>query len=107
VLCAGCRVKAVKRRHVAELRQQMFGHYGTVCACCGESDIRFLTIDHIHNDGAKHRKQFNTGGGYMFYARMIKNGFPEGLQTLCWNCNCAKHIYGECPHISYKILKEA
>lgn len=83
--------KKVKER--AELRVRVFQHYGMSCACCGESTFEFLTIDHINGGGRKHRK--GTGN---FYSQLEKEGFPEGLQTLCWNCNCAKGIHGICPH---------
>lgn len=33
-----------------------------------------------------------------FYRWIKKNGFPDSVQVLCWNCNCAKGIYGYCPH---------
>jgi hypothetical protein len=33
-------------------RDLVFAHYGEQCACCGESERLFLTIDHINNDGA-------------------------------------------------------
>lgn len=26
------------------------------------------------------------------------NGYPDGFQTLCHNCNMAKGFYGICPH---------
>jgi hypothetical protein len=88
-----------KSRH--KLRMEVFGHYGMQCACCGESDWRFLTIDHINNDGSKQRmatfgKQI---AGVQFYSWLRRNGFPEGYQTLCFNCNCAKSRFGGiCPH---------
>ena len=71
-------------------------YYGGRCNCCGEKDIRFLSIDHINNDGAKHRKSIN---GNNLYVWIINNNYPEELQVLCWNCNCGKRINnGICPH---------
>lgn len=32
------------------------------------------------------------------YSWIIRNNFPEMFQTLCFNCNFAKAIFGECPH---------
>lgn len=29
--------------------------YGKVCACCGFDDIRFLSVDHVNNDGKRDR----------------------------------------------------
>ena len=73
-------------------------HYGgeiPKCACCGESEIKFLCIDHVNNDGAKHRKEIGSIG---IYGWLKKNNFPNGFQVLCHNCNCAKGFYGKCPH---------
>jgi hypothetical protein len=57
----------------------------------------FLTIDHIENNGAEHRRQQRNGQnkGHDIYAWLRKNNYPEGFQVLCYNCNCAKGIYGE------------
>ena len=71
------------------------------CACCGETQIEFLTIDHINNDGKQHRKNIGIpGGGPRFYRWLIKNNFPDNpqLQILCYNCNLAKGHLGYCPH---------
>ena len=76
-------------------RNLVFDHYGRTCICCGESEFRFLTIDHINNDGATHRKAI---GGNL-YSWLIKNQFPDGFQVLCFNCNHGKHLNGGiCPH---------
>ena len=36
-----------------KLRALVIEHYGDRCSCCGESEIKFLAIDHINNDGAE------------------------------------------------------
>lgn len=66
------------------------------CTCCGETRIEFLTMDHINNDGAEHRRKIGRGNHITYWLR--KNGFPEGFQVLCINCNFAKGHYGYCPH---------
>ncbi len=77
---------------------QVFEHYGMQCSCCGESVYEFLTIDHMNNDGAKHRKAIGEGGSAIYHW-LVKNDFPEGFQILCYNCNCGKRINsGICPH---------
>lgn len=81
-------------------RLQVIEHYsnGTnACACCGEKHIEFLTIDHINNDGAEHRKKIGLGGGAT-YGWLVKNNYPKGYQVLCFNCNCAIGVHGYCPH---------
>jgi hypothetical protein len=73
--------------------------YGNRCACCGELEPRFLTIDHINNDGPKHRKSLGIGAGAKFYKWVVRNKFPSFLQLLCWNCNQGRRLnHGICPH---------
>jgi hypothetical protein len=54
----------------------------------------FLEIDHIDNNGAKHRKE--VGSHMMEW--IIKNDFPEDLQIMCANCNRGRAKFGICPH---------
>ena len=93
------RYQRIKRDYT----QLVFDHYGRSCACCGEAIPILLTIDHINNDGAEHRRQLSgsrTGKvGAWFYKWLVDNGLPPGYQTLCWNCNMGKHLNGGvCPH---------
>jgi len=70
---------------------------GPFCACCGESNVFFLTLDHINNDGAEHRKTMPAGSST--YRWLKNNGYPAGLRVLCYNCNCGRHANGGvCPH---------
>jgi hypothetical protein len=87
--------KDKERIATIEKRKRVFNHYGNKCACCGESNILFLSIDHINGGGTKHRQEI---GRTPIYRWLIKNNFPEGYQTLCMNCNCAKAWWGKCPH---------
>lgn len=85
------------------VRQNVFEAYGGfVCACCGEKEPMFLTIDHVENDGNKHRKELATKigkGGTAFFDWLKRNKFPPGFQVLCRNCNWGKHANGGiCPH---------
>lgn len=70
------------------------------CSCCGENEIKFLSIDHINGGGNEHRRSISKGGrgGNMPYW-LLRNDLPEGFQVLCHNCNMAKAFYGQCPHI--------
>lgn len=83
-----------------KLKNIILDHYGHKCACCPETIYEFLTVDHINNDGAKHRKSLGNIGksGRLFYKWIIDNNFPKDLQIMCWNCNWAKWRYGKCPH---------
>jgi hypothetical protein len=79
------------------LKQYIIDEYGGKCACCGESQIDFLTIDHINNDGAAHKKEHGTR--FHLYAWLKRNNYPkDNFQLLCYNCNCAKGKLGYCPH---------
>jgi uroporphyrinogen-III decarboxylase len=70
------------------------------CKCCGEKEIKFLSIDHTNGGGNKHRKEIGLkdGKGGNICHWIIKNNFPDGFQVLCHNCNMAKGFYGKCPH---------
>ena len=88
--------EASKRRKIM-VRAEVMAAYGGACKCCGEDEDAFLCIDHISNDGAAHRRE-TGGGGAKTYEWLRRNGFPEGFQVLCHNCNQAKFRLGECPH---------
>lgn len=84
----------------------VFKHYGNKCSCpgCKETNIIFLSIDHINNDGNEYRKRFRNRGGTSQYSWIIKNNFPTDLQILCFNCNHGKYINGGiCPHVELLI----
>lgn len=64
----------------------VFSHYGGKCKC-GISNYKYLTIDHIDNSGAEHRRIIGTN----IYKWLIKNNFPDdNYQILCYNCNYRK-----------------
>jgi hypothetical protein len=89
----------------AVLKLQVFEAYGGFkCACCGETEPLFLSIDHIDNNGSEMRRNGIHGrSGTQFYQWLRKNGFPDGFQVLCMNCNVGKHRNGGvCPHQSSK-----
>ena len=67
------------------------------CACCGlNSDINFLSIDHIR--GKKNYPKKQQVGGHNLYYFLNSNDYPEGYQVLCYNCNSGKSNKNECPH---------
>lgn len=93
----GCSRRA-KAANLA-VRLEVLSHYGGYCVCCGESHEKFLTLDHINQDGAAQRKATNTYGGCVFYYWVKRNGFPDDLRILCYNCNLATYRNGGiCPH---------
>lgn len=83
----------------AKTRREVYAAYGGKCACCGEATEAFLSIDHVNNDGAKMRRAGIHRAGAQFYQWLRLQGFPEGFQLLCMNCNVGKHRNGGvCPH---------
>lgn len=82
-----------------KIKDQVFLHYGGYkCKCCGELEIKFLTIDHIYGGGTQHRKE-TKGGGKFHYRWITKNNYPKGFQVLCFNCNSGRALNGGiCPH---------
>jgi hypothetical protein len=92
---------AKTKRNQDRCRDEVYGAYGGYkCNCCGETEQMFLSIDHVHNNGAEERKSGKyKGSGSAFYAWLCKNNFPKGYQVLCMNCQVGKHKNGGvCPH---------
>ncbi len=88
------------RTATAKEKQRAINAYGGKCACidCEERNVIFLQIDHINNEGAKHRREIGRAG-YQFYIWLRKRGYPSGYQVLCGSCNGGKsNRYTECPH---------
>ena len=90
------RLNIANRIYRENVRRAVFENYGSFCACCGEDDIRFLSIDHVNNDGNHHRKTDPRAKDIYYWLR--KHNFPEGFQVLCFNCNIGKKRHGVCPH---------
>lgn len=100
--CKGCykirRIGSEYRKTIIERRRAdrraAIEFYGGKCACCGETQYEFLSIDHVDGGGAKHRKEVGTNIGLW----LKRNGYPVGFRVLCHNCNQAIGFYGFCPH---------
>ena len=74
---------------------EYYGGNPPICACCGEKEKQFLSLDHTNGGGNLHRREIGKGNICNW---IIKNKFPQGFQVLCYNCNCAKGFFGKCPH---------
>ncbi len=96
------KIKEKSKEYKNNLREAALDHYGRVCACCGESQIEFLTIDHIFPPKRKTNRERKD-----LYGWLKRHNYPSGFQTLCWNCNMAKGIYGECPHCKRHMIEES
>lgn len=80
------------RAYNLERRTAIINEYGHVCAWCGEADYIFLTLDHVNDDGAEHRREIGAGS---ILSWIEDNNYPDSIQLLCWNCNVTKDKYGE------------
>lgn len=84
------------------LRREAMEHYGgAICACCGETVFRMLTIDHTRRNGAAHRRRLKIEkrGNRTFFYWLRNKKYPPGFRVLCWNCNIASYWNGGvCPH---------
>lgn len=99
--CKACskRRRERARGRLLETRQAVLKMYGESCACCGETEFAFLTVDHKNNDGWKERKPNgkNFTSAEMICRNLLKKKRKD-IQILCYNCNCAKQRMGYCPH---------
>lgn len=86
------------RQRTERIKNEVILAYGGKCACCGEIEQQFLTLDHKNNDGATHRKEIGIlRGGAPMWDWAQKNGYPDTLDLMCYNCNCGRRL-GICPH---------
>ncbi len=94
---------ASAKKYQQRLKQDLFEAYGAVCACCGEDEITFLTVEHSNGDGKEHRARV----GNNVYHDLKRRGFPqgEGIEVLCMNCNFARRFDNTCPHKKDKDKK--
>jgi len=93
----------------AALKAEMHAAYGARCACCGETESRFLTLEHTRRDGGAHRREL--GGQANVYTALKRAGWPkDGYTLLCWNCQMSTSYGKSCPHtalIPVDVYQEA
>lgn len=77
-------------------KRELIAAYGGKCACCGETEIAFLTIDHINGGGRQERLSLGNSG---VLKKIRDAGFPNDLyRCLCMNCQFG-FMHGRiCPH---------
>jgi len=88
-------------------RKKVIEHFGGKCELCGLVDDEVMTVDHIWDDGAEHRKQVKAT---VVLDWLIKNDYPPGYRLLCFNCNHKAHQVfrqtGNPPMSLYTIQRE-
>lgn len=94
--------KAYKRAWDQALRLEVLEHYGRICACCGETTLEFLSLDHKNGGGTKHRQELGLRGSGI-WGWVKKENFPDMFQVMCHNCNQAIGYYGRCPHETHEV----
>lgn len=78
------------------LRAELLAAYGNKCACCAETEPRFLTLEHKNHDGKQHRIKRGSG----VYLDLRRQHYPKDNYTLlCMNCNWATRNKQLCPHV--------
>ena len=90
------------REHMARrarlITTQVFGHYSTgtfQCACCGQFEREFLTVDHVGGNGNKMSRESGIPrGGFPLYFWLFKNRYPPGFEIVCMNCNLSRAKHG-------------
>jgi DNA repair exonuclease SbcCD ATPase subunit len=97
-----------KRRSIKAqlLKVEMITAYGGCCSCCGETEIKFLTLEHLEGGGNEHRRQLYKSN--RTWQDLKNRNWPKGHTVLCWNCQMGKTHYGECPHklILHQFIQE-
>ena len=79
-------------RYRAKLRAEALAAYSEgrpACKWCGSKEA--LQIDHVNGGGSDHRRQVSGGkASWHFYLWLRRNGWPDGFQVLCSDCNHKK-----------------
>jgi hypothetical protein len=83
---ARCKIKGGEHRFLEKLDalRKVSGLNNPTCICCGEDDIRVLTINHKNGDGFSDRRGDRVCDTY----RKIRLGRDtKDLEVRCYNCN--------------------
>lgn len=96
-ICNRC-LRADRFQRSRAIRDATYLALGGACACCGETTKEFLSVDHVQQDGAEHRRQLDNQTSRLHY-ELRRLGYPKDrFRLLCMNCNCSLGRYGYCPH---------
>jgi hypothetical protein len=95
------RVKKYRREWArekhAETKKIILTHYGKNgrLRCCWHGckiiDVDMLSLDHIDDNGKEDRANGQKPGAQL-YIKLVKQNFPAGFQTLCFNHQFKKEI---------------
>jgi hypothetical protein len=83
--------QTTQQRYRTKLFKEALEFFGP-CKC-GVTELKFLSISHIHNDGAERRRNGERTGAALL-SEFRKFGWQESLKEdfclECFNCNCSK-----------------
>ena len=94
------KLDALDAQYRAELRREAIRVYsGDLfnCAGCGTTSYPTLCLDHLENNGGRHRRENSGVDGGSVYRWVKIQGYPKIFQVLCYNCNYIKY-YDTIPH---------
>lgn len=84
------------QKHKTKLWKEALEFFGP-CPC-GITELKFLTISHIHNDGAERRRS-GEPKAHGLLGRFRQLGYPQSLKNdyrlECANCNCSRRAEEE------------
>jgi hypothetical protein len=89
------------RANYDRYREDMFNALGHTCACCGEPEKVFLSLEHLKQNGNEHRRRVGGNKCSTFSALLDarKHGFPKDeYGVLCMNCQRGTLLPEGCPH---------
>jgi len=87
-ICNICK-NILKKNLQIDLKKEAYTRYGGKCFHCLVDNEEYLTIDHIDNLGAAHRKII----GPNIYIWLKRQNYPiDNFQILCYNCNYKKAL---------------
>ena len=91
-ICADCFGNLERK----EIKKETFSHYSNgkiECAICEyNKNINGLELVHVDGKNGKDVDTTEKKGGWLYYKKLKKRGFPKGFQVLCATCNKIKQI---------------
>ncbi len=100
-------INKTAREYQAELRRRVMALLGNRCSCCGETEPRFLTLEHVGGGGNAERRSLNSTGNRKLFEHILAGKLPrEKYDCLCYTCNFSRaHNNGLCPHQVIDVQK--
>lgn len=96
-------IAEVRMRVLHRNKTKVLSMYGKSCAWCLIDRYEVLTVDHVNNDGKRHRAEPEYKKYSNMWGFLAKSEFrPDLFQILCWNCNMAKSLYKVTPLTGYR-----